>query len=138
MEVFIDANIIVYAHDEDAGEKHFKAKELVTRIWKDRLAPAISVQVLQEAHVSLVRKGAAVEESASRVRRYLAWRVVPNTAALFERALEVERRWKLSFWDSNIVAAAHLSQAKQLWTEDLNEGQVIDGLEIANPLEVSH
>ncbi len=133
-DVFIDSNILVYAHDEDAGAKRTKAKELIGSFWRRREVPSVSVQVLQEVHVNLVRKGVSQDESAARVSRYLQWRVIENTRALFLRSLEIQQRWQLSHWDALIVAAAVAAQASELWTEDLNEGQLIEGVVVRNPL----
>jgi predicted nucleic acid-binding protein len=134
MQIFIDSNILIYAQDVDAGEKHHRAQELMRNLWASREVPAISVQVLQETHVNLVRKGISVEESARRVSRYLSWRVVENTKDLFCRSLEIQKNHQLSYWDSIVVAAAQRSQATELWTEDLNTGQSFDGVTVVNPL----
>lgn len=133
MQVFIDSNILVYAYDLDAGDKHLKAKALIQDLWVSRKIPAISVQVLQETHVNLIRKGIDVEESARRVSRYLSWRVVENSKDLFCRSLDLQKSHQLSYWDALIVAAAQRSQAIELWTEDLNAGQSFDGLKVVNP-----
>ena len=134
MQVFIDSNILIYAQDVDAGDRHLHAVELIRDLWKSRKLPAISVQVLQETHVNLVCKGVAIEESARRVSRYLSWRVVENSKELFCRSLEIQQNHRLSYWDAMIVAAAQRSQANELWTEDLNPGQSFDGLTVVNPL----
>lgn len=134
MQVFLDSNILIYAHDVDAGDRHEQAKALIQDIWMSRKLPAISVQVLQETHVNLLRKGVAVEESARRVSRYLSWRVVENTKDLFCRSLELQQSHQLSYWDAMIVAAAQRSQAIELWTEGLNPGQSFDGVSVVNPL----
>ena len=76
VDIFIDTNILIYAHDVDAGEKHDKASQLVRDFWDRRAVPSLSIQVLQEMHVNLIRKGVSVDESADTVRRYLAWRGV--------------------------------------------------------------
>ena len=52
--VFIDTNILVYAHDKDAGLKHSKASQIVATFWEQRQRPFISTQVLQELHVNLL------------------------------------------------------------------------------------
>jgi predicted nucleic acid-binding protein len=56
---FLDTNILVYAHDTTAGEKHILARELVTRLWHEE-GGCLSVQVLQELYVILTRKVEAV------------------------------------------------------------------------------
>ncbi len=48
MTVFLDTNILIYAHDEDAGERHQKARQLVDRLREEKELPFISIQVLQE------------------------------------------------------------------------------------------
>lgn len=47
VEIFLDTNILIYAHDVDAGEKHVKAEQLVRGFWDRREIPAVSIQVLQ-------------------------------------------------------------------------------------------
>lgn len=89
-------------------------------------------------HVNLVRKGVAVDEFADTVRRYLAWRVVNNTKPVFRRALDVQQRWQLSFWDSTVVAAAQRAGASELWSEDLKPGQDYGGVLVVNPLGAPH
>ena len=134
-EIFIDSNVFVYAHDREAGQRHIRAKDLIESLWQERRMPWLSVQVLQEVHVNLVKKGIAVEHSARIVSRYLSWRVVDNTRQLFQQALGVQQRWKLSFWDSMIVAAAQRANVPELWSEDLNEGQDYGGVRVVNPLK---
>jgi predicted nucleic acid-binding protein len=135
VDIFIDTNILIYAHDLDAGEKHDKASQLIRDIWDRREVPSLSIQVLQEMHVNLVRKGVSVDESVDTVRRYLAWRVVNNTKTLLRRAFDVQQRWQLSFWDSAVVAAAQQAGASALWSEDLNAGQDYGGIVVVNPLD---
>lgn len=95
----------------------------------------MSVQVLQEMHVNLIRKGVSIDSPADTVRRYLAWRVINNTKILLRRAFAVQQRWQLPFWDSAVIAAAQQSGARALWSEDLNPGQNYGGVLIVNPLE---
>lgn len=135
VDIFIDTNILIYAHDLDAGEKHDKASQLVHDFWDRRAVPSLSVQVLQEMHVNLIRKGVSVDKSADTVRRYLAWRVMHNTKTLLRRAFDVQQRWQLSFWDSAVVAAAQQAGASTLWSEDLNAGQNYGGVVVVNPLD---
>jgi predicted nucleic acid-binding protein len=134
-DVFIDTNILVYAHDRDAGEKHVRARELIEGFWRDRAVPCLSVQVLQELHVNLVRKGVQSDTSAEIVKRYLSWRVLDNTRHLFQQALSVQQRWRTSFWDALIVAAAQRAGVSTLWSEDLGAGQDYGGVRVVNPLE---
>jgi predicted nucleic acid-binding protein len=134
VDIFLDTNILVYAHDRNAGEKHTRAKALVEGFWKRRETPALSVQVLQELHVNLTRKSVDAELSAQIVSRYLSWRVVDNTGHLLRQAFAEQGRWKLSFWDSLIIAAARRVGVSTLWSEDFNPGQDYGGLTVVDPL----
>ncbi|MCZ6872679.1 MAG: PIN domain-containing protein [bacterium] len=134
VDIFIDTNILIYAHDLEAGEKHDKALQLVRDFWQRREIPSLSIQVLQEMHVNLVRKGVSVNESVDTVRRYFAWRVISNTKALLRRAFDVQQRWQLSFWDAAVVAAAQQAGARIMWSEDFNAGEDYGGVVAVNPL----
>jgi predicted nucleic acid-binding protein len=134
VDVFIDTNILVYAHDRDAGRKHARAVELIEGFWRRQDIPCLSVQVLQELHVNLVKKGLAVSRSAEVARGYLSWRVIDNSRHLFQQALTVQEAWKISFWDAQIIAAAQRAGASTLLSEDFNSGQDYGGVRVENPL----
>jgi predicted nucleic acid-binding protein len=132
--VFVDTNVLVYAHDADAGPRHIIAKQKVKTLWSAPLPPSISVQVLQELYVNLVRKGSTSKAARELVADYFAWDVVPNSADLLRAAMSGVERWKISLWDSLVIAAAGEAGAGVLWSEDLNEGQDYDGVVVVNPL----
>lgn len=135
VEVFVDTNLLYYANTDSPDPRHARARELVEPLWSEPGKAAVSVQVLQELHVNLVRKGGlAPSASWRRVSDYLAWKVIDNDRALLASAFDVQSRWKLSYWDSLIVAAAQRSGAPVLWSEDLADGQRYDDLQVLNPL----
>jgi predicted nucleic acid-binding protein len=134
VDILLDTNLLIYAHDVDAGDRHTKAARLVRGFWDRREVPAVSIQILQEMHVNLLRKGVPVADSADIVRSYLAWRVMENTRALLRHALALQQRWQLSYWDAAVVAAAQQAGARELWTEDLTAGQDFNGVVVVNPL----
>lgn len=134
-EVFVDTNILYYANTESADPRHATARQCVEDLWSAPGRAAISVQVLQELHVNLVRKaGLSPQESVERVNHYLAWRVIDNDRALLASAFEVQARWQLSYWDCLIMAAAQRSGAAELWSEDLSADLRFGGVVIVNPL----
>jgi predicted nucleic acid-binding protein len=133
-QLFIDTNILVYAHDRDAGDKYRIAKREVRRLWHLPIVPAVSVQVLQEFYVSLLKKEVAAEEAKQVVVDYMKWTVIDNDGSLLLTGIEMQKRWQLSFWDALIVAAAIRAKANVLWSEDLNHGQVYDKVRVVNPL----
>ena len=136
MTVFLDTNILVYAYDADAGEKYLLAKKYIQEFRKKRNLPGISVQVLQEFYTVMVRRSGDARYYREVVEHHLeAWPVVENTCELMRDALEIQQRYQLSFWDANIVAAVRQSGAKDLWTEDLNDGQDYGGVRAVNPFK---
>ena len=130
---FIDTNVLVYAYDLDEPDKRVVALKLVEEGWSNLGGIALSVQVLQELFVNLVRKGQSPSVAGQIVRDFSAWPIVDNTFALLESALKDQARWKISIWDALILAAARFSGARDLITEDLNHGQEYDGVVAFNP-----
>jgi predicted nucleic acid-binding protein len=133
--IFVDSNVLVYAHDSGAGERHDVARELVLELWRDR-SGVISTQVLQETYVNLRHKAArplAVDEALELVSEYLAWDVVVNDGASVLEAIRLEARYRISFWDSLIVAAANASGVATLLSEDLSHGQQYGAVTVRNP-----
>ncbi len=132
--VFVDTNILFYAHDRSAGEKHGRAKELIKRLWDRDAQPALSVQVLQELYVNLLRKNMPSKEAEEIVRDYLEWRVVDNDRDLLIHGIEERDRWQIPYRDGLILAAAKRSRVNILWSEDFNTGQDFGGIIAVNPL----
>ena len=133
--LFVDTNILIYAHDLDAGVKNSKASRLLINLWESGTG-TLSVQVLQEFYVNITRKiPAPLPKAIARglISNYMAWQVELNTPQTLLHASEIEERYTLSFWDSLIVAAAFKAGCDRILTEDLNHGQVIEGLVIENP-----
>jgi predicted nucleic acid-binding protein len=133
---FVDTNILMYAHDTTAGEKHARAKALVEQLWESR-SGAVSTQVLQELAVNLRRKAKKpLDAKATRdiIADYLAWQVVVNGGDSILEALELEARYQLSFWDALIVHAAQVAGAEIVYSEDLSDGQRYGTVRVKNPL----
>lgn len=134
--VFVDTNILVYAHDADAGVKRQRAADKLRELWEADTG-TISVQVLQEFYVNVTRKLATpVARSTARevVSTYGAWVREATTAETVLRATDITELAQISFWDALIVAAAEQAGAAQVLSEDLNDGQAIAGIRIVNPL----
>jgi predicted nucleic acid-binding protein len=131
--VFVDSNVFLYAADAADPRKQRVARDWRDELWKSRLG-RVSFQVLNEFYVNVVRlKPAASDEARSEVRDLLAWNPVVVDAAVIERAWKLQDRYKLPYWDSLIVAAAKVAACGFLLTEDLQNGQKLDGVEVVNP-----
>ena len=130
---FLDTNILLYAYDLAAPAKRAVALRLVEQGWSSLGEAAISVQVLQELHVNLDKRGVSRAEAAQVIRDFSQWPVVDNSLVLLLSALEEQARWQISFWDALILAAARASGAAELITEDFNHGQDYGGIRAMNP-----
>lgn len=132
---FVDANILVYAHDASAGAKKAVAESLLTRLWETG-SGATSIQVLQEFYVTVTAKVArplTTDEATARLEEFAVWPVFSPTVTDLKSAIELAQQSRIAFWDAMIVHAAAESGCSVLWTEDLNDGQVIKGVRIGNP-----
>jgi predicted nucleic acid-binding protein len=135
--IFVDTNILVYAHDLSAGDRHAKASVVIESLWETETG-VISTQVLQEFYITVTRRiknPLKPDEAREIIRNYLAWPVQINDPETTIRASEIEEKNSLAFWDALIVAAALRLQAQKIITEDLNHGQIIEGILIENPLK---
>jgi len=133
--IFVDTNILVYAHDLDAGDKHEEAQRIVSELWETKNG-VLSTQVIQELYVTLTKKVLhPIEKVTARriLQRYFTWQVIINDPAIIMRASDIEEAYKLSFLDALIVSAAYAKNVTTILTEDLNHGQYIEGILIQNP-----
>jgi len=136
---FVDTNVLIYAHNLDAGTKHELAKTLIEGLWSSGQGK-LSVQVLNEFYVNITQKiQSPVKPETARaiVEPYLSWQPIVPAADSTLRASEIQQRHRLSFWDAMIVHAAVLSGAETLYSEDLNAGQLIEGIRVVNPVSTS-
>ena len=134
-KTFVDTNVLVYAHDLDAGDRHAVAAKLVADLWETRNA-VISTQVLQEFYVNATRKiPSPLPRAVARqiVKAYTAWQTEIVGPPEIEVASELEEQHRLSFWDALIVAAALKGGAGTILTEDMSSGRSISGVRIENP-----
>lgn len=134
--VFVDTNILVYAHDVSAGNKHQKAKDIVSDLWVSGLG-VISTQVLQEFYNAVTRKvpkPLPLQEARRKVSDFSKWGVVVIGVDDVLDAIDIQARHGFSFWDSLIISAAITADARVLITEDLTDGQEVRGVLVSNPL----
>ena len=134
---FLDTNILVYAHDESAGKKHQKAKALVQKLWNSKTG-CLSIQVLQEFHVTITKKVANPLDidTAIRVIEDLSfWKIFVPEAKDVLVAIDLQRRYMISFWDAMIIWSAIQLNCEILWSEDLNSSQFYENTQVINPFQ---
>jgi predicted nucleic acid-binding protein len=134
---FVDTNVLRYARDASEGRGQVRAAAWLTRLWQER-AGRTSVQVLSECYFDATRKlapGLDPDEAWDDVVALLAWRPQQIDATLLQRARDIQRRTRLSRWDSLIVGAAHVQDCAVLLTADLRSGAAHDGVMVRDPFD---
>ena len=133
---FVDTNVLLYAVSrlpEDAGKRR-RARGLLRE--KDLTA---SVQVFQEFYHQATRPtrpGRLSDEDAiAFLGTLLRFPVQDVTLDLFRDAVALSRRFKVSYWDGAILAAARAAGCDAVYSEDLSAGQDYDGVRVIDPFE---
>lgn len=133
--VSVDTNVLIYAHDKSAGRKHDVARYRILALWEEGRG-LLSTQVLQELFLGMTRKipnPVSLALGRKIIEDLLAWEVVINDGTSVLAAIDIQSRYRLSFWDALIVQAALRGGATVLLSEDLAHGQAIQGVTIQNP-----
>jgi len=131
-DVFLDTNILIYAAlgSVDEPAKYDRALELLTRRF------GTSGQVLAEFYVNAQRKGArplTPEKAQEWVFRLSKKPFQPIDYRVVRSGIENAQRYKISYWDGAIIAAAERLGAKVLYSEVLNHGQTYGSVRVENP-----
>lgn len=133
--VFVDTNVLVYAHQANELIKQPIAAQWIERLWQEQ-SGRLSMQVLSEYYVTLTRKVKPPRPAADAwddVRALSSWNPQATDMELLTRAQEVEQSYHLSWWDSLIVGAAQLQRCAVLLTEDLQHGALYGSVMVQNP-----
>lgn len=126
---FFDTNVILYAFRQDDPRGQVAETLLAA-------GGTLSVQVLNE-FVAVARR--KLDKSWEEVRRALeilrvfCSEAVPLTVETHDKAVHIAERYGYSIFDSLIIAAALHAGARTLYSEDMQDGQAIDGITIRNP-----
>jgi predicted nucleic acid-binding protein len=142
--VFIDTNILLYSLTEPKEKnrekdlpKRAKALELLTKLYNENEI-VVSVQILNELHFNMIRKFKIDDDMVFETLQESIFAIasVENlTAQTYTKAFQVRKKYNFSYWDSLVVASALESGCTKLYSEDMQDGLVIDGvLSIINPL----
>lgn len=133
---FLDTNIILYAYStalQDVAKKQQAHKVMRQGNW------CISAQVLQEFYSNAVKPKRGLQplmnpaDAQTALSGLASFASVALDTLLVTQAVALHQRHQVSYWDAAIIAAAVRSGATELLTEDLNAGQVIEGVRVVNP-----
>jgi predicted nucleic acid-binding protein len=129
---FLDANVILYSFSFELREREIAESRVQDALDGNG---TISFQVVQEVLNVLIRRGWADGPERVRILQDVLvplWSVMPSQE-LYELALSTQSRYRYSFYDSLIIAAALEAGCSRLYSEDMQDGQRIEGLTITNP-----
>lgn len=136
-DVFIDTNVFLYAISDRIEEqaKTNRARELLlTARW------GWSVQVAGEFFATATSPKRpfqlSTDQAAEFVKTWLNFPTAEINSLTVLRALEIQQRFGLNYWDAAIIAAAAELGSHILYTEDLNDGQDYDGIIAVNPFSL--
>ena len=133
VDSFLDTNIFVYAA-AGRGPEESKRKRALALIEGENFG--LSAQVLQEFYVTVVRKvrvPLAPAKALEWIEQMEAFPCLPIDSGFVKIAAETGERYRLSYWDGAIIAAAQLMGAEILYTEDMNDGQRYGTVRVCNP-----
>jgi predicted nucleic acid-binding protein len=136
-KTFIDTNVLIYSLDQYDPVKRKKSRLLLEALTKERRG-VISTQVMQEFYVAATKKlGAEPLVVKDILKSFEHFETVIIEPDLIKEAIDCSIINRISFWDALIVTAAESAKCDMLWSEDLNDGQVIRGVRIENPYKDS-
>ena len=137
--IFVDTNVFIYARQANEPAKRPLAQAWLDNLWREQ-SGRTSMQVLSEYYVNVTRKIDPPREAHDAwddVRALMTWNPVPMDRALLEAGRNVEARYRLSWWDSLIVAAAQVQGCTLLLTEDLQDGASYGGVTVRSPFTLA-
>jgi predicted nucleic acid-binding protein len=137
--VFVDSSVLLYRRDPTEPVKRPLATAWLEHVWRQQTG-RISCQVLSEYYTNATRKlrpGLDLDEAWDDVEALQSWRPQPLDAELLRLGRAIERRYRLSWWDSLIVASAQSQNCAILLTEDLQDGVYFDGVTVRSPFTLS-
>lgn len=133
-QIFFDTNILAYMQDSRDISKQQKARQIFVECVESN-SIVISTQVLQEYYNVMVNKLKQDKELTKKIIHSFKSNllVVQVTTELIENAIEINIKTGFSFWDSLIISTAQAAGCNVIYSEDLSDGQIINGIKIVNP-----
>ena len=136
--VLLDTNILVYAYDKHEPEKQIKAQDILKTAIKEDSA-ILSAQILVEFFVVVTRRikePLSINDAEKIIDILTVLQVAEIDRSLVKMAIGTQRDYGISYWDSLVVATAEREGCKKVLSEDLNDGQIYNGVLIENPFKL--
>ena len=131
--VFFDSNVLVYITTKQDDRKHDVAVKLVGSTLHDK-SGVISLQILREvANVLFMKSTDSPEFIAETLHGFDVLPCVPETRGMLDAAISLKLRYGLQLYDALVVAAAKSAGCDTVYSEDMGDGQIYDGVKVINP-----
>jgi predicted nucleic acid-binding protein len=130
---FIDTNVLIYAEASDEPVKRQAALALLKQLYEST-SGVLSTQVLHEyCNVALKKLKLPAAHIRAQLDLYEQFEIVQVTPALIRAGLDLHQTRSVSFYDAIVLASAHAAGCSELFSEDLNTGEMVGGMQIINP-----
>ncbi len=134
---FIDTNVLIYAEANDVPLKQRGALALLRNLFEDGQG-VLSTQVLQEyCNVALKKLKLPAQHVRAQLDLYEQFEVVQVTPTIIRAGLDLHQTRSVAFFDAIVLASAHASGCSVLLSEDMNAGEIVNGVRIVNPFAPS-
>jgi len=133
--VFVDSNIWIYAFFPSDREQYVRIMAFLKKLFREKQA-VVSFQVINEVCFYL-RKNGFPEQKLKKIIAAFSKRCIITdfSLSLLEAASDLRKKHSFSYWDSLITASAISAGCATLYSEDMQDSRIIDGMHIKNPLK---
>ncbi len=132
-KIFIDTNVLVYTQNDKEKEKQLICRKVLSGLIDKNLL-VISTQVMQEYYNVATQKMRLEKLYVKRtIEMFDIYEIITIQPLIIFQAIDIQILHQLSFWDSLIISAAKSANCSMVLTEDMNDGQIIEGVKIQNP-----
>lgn len=131
---FLDTNVVFYAASRGLSELDRPKRAVARNLMADGFV--LSGQVLAEFYFNVTRKGPAPlshDEATEFINLFTTQPCIPVDPELVVHGAALADRYKITYWDGAILAAAHIAGVDTLYSEDLNSGQRYGSVRVVNP-----
>lgn len=132
-KIFLDTNFFVYLFNKSESEKRYQCQQILLSA-NSSIQFSLSTQVLNEfATVMLNKFNMSAIVLKGIMDDMYEYEVIETNVNIIRNAIDIKVLNQLSFWDSLIISAAKSANCSILITEDMNDGQLVEGVKIQNP-----
>jgi predicted nucleic acid-binding protein len=138
--IFLDTNIFIYALTEPKDHREITKRDIAIKLLKELVNKAqiiVSIQVINELHINMVKKFKIDDEIVLRVIRENIATIadIKNLSyQTYKKAFDIRTKYNISYWDSLVIASALENNCSTVYSEDMHHNLLLeDTMQIINP-----